>query len=371
MAIKGKAVGGIAAMWVLTSLTLVSLLLRLYTRLAITKAFGNDDHVFNIAFIFLLVMTSLYTKSATLGLGQTVAEIGDLDLVSRAILWEAIGQTFTVLGTAIAKWSLGLFLLRLVIERWHKILIWTAMGCLMAASISVVFTFWMQCTPYEYLWDRRIPGGYCHISAIPASTVLNITTVVVDLLFAVLPWLFIWALQIKKQEKIVILTSMSLGIFAAGCGVKRALSVGGLSSPEYLRDSLDLLIWSAAEHAVTLICICIPVCRPLYKRIARSYFSQKSTLGSHKMTPNTPQKGDIELRAGAGGSSSKKIKTTSDSLLRTTIQDNKSDEEILLRTDRGDIQPPSQVKMSRGIRVTHEFQTTSEEEGAFRTKNVR
>lgn len=89
-------------------------------------------------------MTSLYTKSATLGLGQTVAEIGDLDLVARAILWEAIGQTFTVLGTAIAKWSLGLFLLRLVIERWQIIVIWTAMGCLMAASISVLFAFWMQ-----------------------------------------------------------------------------------------------------------------------------------------------------------------------------------------------------------------------------------
>ena len=100
-----------------------------------------------------------------------------------------------------------------------------------------------RCTPYEYLWDRRIPGGYCQISAVPASTILNselpwlsndtnpqaygayqyaVTTVIVDLLFAVLPWLFIWTLQINKQEKIIIMISMSFGVLYDWHSYKRS-----------------------------------------------------------------------------------------------------------------------------------------------------
>lgn len=36
--------------------------------------------------------------------------------------------------------------------------------------------------------------------------------VIVDFFFAGFPWLFIWALQMKKREKIVILCSLSLGV---------------------------------------------------------------------------------------------------------------------------------------------------------------
>ena len=110
--------------------------------------------------------------SANYGFGQNMLDIPNPDDLSDAVLFEAIGQTFAVLGMAIAKWSLGLFLLRLVKQRWHKVAIWLAMGCLMSASISVCFVFWLQCTPPKYLWDRRIPGGYCHIDSTPVSILL-------------------------------------------------------------------------------------------------------------------------------------------------------------------------------------------------------
>lgn len=99
-------------------------------------------------------------------------DISDPDSIADVILFEAIGQTFAVLGMAIAKWSLGLFLLRLVNRTWHKIAIWISMGVLMGASISTCFVFWLQCTPPRYLWDRRIPGGYCQIDSTPVSMLL-------------------------------------------------------------------------------------------------------------------------------------------------------------------------------------------------------
>lgn len=76
-----------------------------------------------------------------------MTDIKNPDDLSDAVLFEAIGQTFAVIGMAVAKWSLGLFLLRLVKSRWHKIVIWFSMACLMGASVSTCFVFWLQCTP--------------------------------------------------------------------------------------------------------------------------------------------------------------------------------------------------------------------------------
>ncbi len=101
-----------------------------------------------------------------------MADIADVEDLVRAILFEAIGQTFVVIGMAVAKWSLGLFLLRLVSKTWHKIAIWVTMSSLVAASISVCLVFWLQCTPPAYLYDRRILGGYCHINTTPVSFTL-------------------------------------------------------------------------------------------------------------------------------------------------------------------------------------------------------
>ncbi|KAK4182909.1 hypothetical protein QBC35DRAFT_395007, partial [Podospora australis] len=117
--------------------------------------------------VLLLCYTIMTTIAAQNGFGQNMLDIADVEDLVKAILFEAIGQTFAVVGMAVAKWSLGLFLLRLVTQTWHKVVIWITMGSLMAASISVCFVFWLQCSPPAYLYDRRIPGGYCYINATP------------------------------------------------------------------------------------------------------------------------------------------------------------------------------------------------------------
>lgn len=121
--------------------------------------------------MLLLCYTAFTTESARYGFGQNVWDLDPDDAV-RALLFEAIGQTFAVTGMAVAKWSLGVFLLRIVVERSHTWAIWIAMLALMAASISTCFIFWLQCTPPAYLYDRRL-AGYCHIEPTPVSMTLG------------------------------------------------------------------------------------------------------------------------------------------------------------------------------------------------------
>ncbi|KXX75860.1 hypothetical protein MMYC01_207351 [Madurella mycetomatis] len=243
---------------------------------------GIDDHVYNFSLVLLLCYTIFTTISAHYGFGQNMADITVIDDLVSAILFEAIGQTFAVVGMAVAKWSLGLFLLRLVTQAWHKVAIWIVMSSLMGASISVCFVFWLQCTPPAYLFDRRIPGGYCHIDTTPVSITLCVLCVIADFFFALFPWLFLWGLQMNQREKMVIAASMSLGLIAGACGIKRTVEVPNLISPNYLKDTVGLIVWSAAEIAVTMICIGIPVCRPLYKRFLDKLSSNGTGSGGYK-----------------------------------------------------------------------------------------
>ncbi|KAF6785191.1 hypothetical protein CSOJ01_15634 [Colletotrichum sojae] len=108
-------------MWSLTAATLVFVVLRIDTRVFIVRSDGIDDHVYVLAFAFLVFYSLFTTISALYGFGQSMADIPNPDDAVRAVLFEAIGQTFAVVGMAVAKWSLGLFLLRLVNTRWHEI----------------------------------------------------------------------------------------------------------------------------------------------------------------------------------------------------------------------------------------------------------
>ncbi|KAK3905605.1 hypothetical protein C8A05DRAFT_12588, partial [Staphylotrichum tortipilum] len=215
-----------------------------------------------------------------------------------------IGQGFAIVGVAIAKSSLGFFLLRLVTVFWHRIAIWTAMTLVTLASIAQVLCFWLSCVPLNYVYDRRIPGGYCPIDTRPTSYILCISTILVDFFFAVFPWIIVWPLQMPQREKYTIAGSMSLGLIAAAAGIKRTTEVEGLYTPNYLKDSVGLIVWSSAEMAVTLICIGIPVCRPLYKRAFRRLFGEtgnSSTHGYQKQSRGIDGSNSVPLRTIGGG----------------------------------------------------------------------
>lgn len=45
----------------------------------------------------------------------------------------------------------------------------------------------------------------------------------------------------------------------------------------YPEDPMGLIVWSAAEMTVTMVCIGIPVCRPLYKKYFRKWTTRNSS----------------------------------------------------------------------------------------------
>lgn len=150
----------------------------------------------------------------------------------KAVYIEMVGQTFAVLEMAIAKVSLGIFLLRIVVKQWHRISIWISMISLSIVSVMTATVFWTQRLPSESIYDPRVPGRTI-VSIGPFSILLGSMLIshddcscglmtkygfyhlawcaVVDFYFALLPWIFIWNLNMNFKEKMSIAISLSLG----------------------------------------------------------------------------------------------------------------------------------------------------------------
>ena len=156
MGLAGEGPWALGVMWMLVGLVFLLLGLRLYTRIVCLASYGLDDHIYIVAFvrslfpsekppclltpgllqIFLLIFTIFTHLAGLYGFGQTPDEIGNIEYVVKATLYECIGQGFAIVGMAIAKCSMGFFLLRLVNISWHRIAIWCAMSLVSAASIG-------------------------------------------------------------------------------------------------------------------------------------------------------------------------------------------------------------------------------------------
>lgn len=134
MGLKGDGPWALGVMWVMVALVFLFMMLRLYTRLVFLASYGLDDHIYVVAFVFLLIFTIFTHIAGNYGFGQTMEEIGNIDWVVQATLYECIGQGFAIVGMAIAKASLGFFLLRLVTIFWFVLPPGTAQLVLLQSS---------------------------------------------------------------------------------------------------------------------------------------------------------------------------------------------------------------------------------------------
>lgn len=113
------------------------------------------------------------------------------------------------------KLSIGLMLLRVVVEQSHKLVIYIVLGILQIYSIAYFFLFIFQCKPSSFFWTRvqGTTNGTCMDAAvvINATYVYSAITVVVDWSFALLPWFVVRGLQMNQRTKLAVAVILALG----------------------------------------------------------------------------------------------------------------------------------------------------------------
>jgi hypothetical protein len=111
-----------------------------------------------------------------------------------------------------AKISIGLFLLRVTVDRIQRYIIYTIMG--LSTTIGLVFFFatLFQCAPIDYFWNRSQPGSCIDIDVIIGLTYLySAVATICDFTFGLLPIWLVWNLNMSKSSKIALIPILSMG----------------------------------------------------------------------------------------------------------------------------------------------------------------
>ncbi|KAK2482399.1 hypothetical protein H9L39_04191 [Fusarium oxysporum f. sp. albedinis] len=254
-----------AVLWVQVVIFAIFVGLRLYTRSQILHSVGADDYLVVVALVFQIIYSAFVTAGTKYGLGRKFADIGNPDAYFRAVELEIYSQVAGLMVIGLGKCAVGIFLLRIVRNKFQKAFIWAFLAGTVFITLFSSIVVVVQCDPVQRTWDRRVPGT-CWIDFSKVGLTVGSWFVVADFCFAILPWFVIWELNMKRKEKITVACGLSLGIFAGICGIVRTVALNGLNASEYIYDTVDMLIWSATESTVTIMCSSIPVLRPLYVR---------------------------------------------------------------------------------------------------------
>ncbi|KAF2679917.1 hypothetical protein K458DRAFT_258432, partial [Lentithecium fluviatile CBS 122367] len=257
----------IGVMWMQVVFAIAFVGARIYTRYYIIHNVGWDDTFMAVNLVTFILFVTFTSVGIAYGVGKKSYLIPAADH-PKAIMWEAIGQGICIMGIAASKASVALFLLRIVIRKWHKLLLWI---CIISTTILCTITtilLFLQCKPAAYLWDRTIPGGRCWLNFTPVGITTAAWSATMDFALAIFPWTVIMRLNMKRKEKLTVLSGLSLGIFAGVCSIIRTYELQSLSSVnEYVYDTAPMLLWSSTEILVTIICACVPVLRPPYVKV--------------------------------------------------------------------------------------------------------
>ncbi|KAH7066270.1 hypothetical protein BKA63DRAFT_158866 [Paraphoma chrysanthemicola] len=350
-------------MWFQVVIATIFIALRLYTRHYIIRNIGWDDVLTVVNLITLIGYAGCISVGINYGVGRKTVDIVRLDLnYSKAIMWEAIGQGICIMGIAASKGSVAIFLLRIVLKKWHIALLWFCIASTTVLCIITTTLLFVQCKPTAFLWDQSIEGGYCWLNFTEVGLTMGAWSAAMDFVLAILPWHVVMGLNMKRKEKITIACGLSLGVFAGACSIVRTIELKSLASMEnYVYDTASMLLWSSSEVCLTIVCACIPVLRPLYVRIA---YGSRGDSSNQKSYPLHDYSHSKKSRGGMGDSQSnnKIYMGPDDSILQTTVRmgsDTASEETILRECNEQKFTANNHpwdsehgIKMTRDIKVT-------------------
>lgn len=164
----------------------------------------------------LFVYTGLITKAVQMGVvGRHVFAIENQEIIPPALKLVYISYVVIIIGCVLSKTSFAFTLLRIMTRTWMKVLLWTIIVSMNAIMWLCAISYLAQCTPAAALWDTKLmatakcwPTNVFETIALTAGAYSGC----MDFILALLPWMIIWKLDMRKREKAGIALAMSMGV---------------------------------------------------------------------------------------------------------------------------------------------------------------
>ncbi|KAJ5182078.1 hypothetical protein N7449_012225 [Penicillium cf. viridicatum] len=257
------------------SIACVAVTLRCYVRGFLVKAFGWDDGAMVIAMAWYVMFCGSMIGAGVHGNGRHWYNLEAEDRVIAMKYWWLceIGFCF---ASIFCKISICIFLLRICINRVHRLLLYSVMSLTVLAGLVFMFLMLLQCKPLSYFWTRmahhpvrNIEGeGSCiNMEIIIAMTyIYSAFAAICDFTVGILPIFVVHKLQMKMQTKMAVVGILSMACIASSAVIVRIPFVKTFDDlNDFLYATVQIAYWSNLEVGLGITAGCLATLRPLLR----------------------------------------------------------------------------------------------------------
>lgn len=287
---RSQEVAGVAGFFL--ALSTVSIALRCYCRIKVVKSFGWDDWFAVLAYLFFVFFCAFAITGTLYGTGRHTQDIPPADIPIALKWWWACEPVY-VLSNMALKMSIGLFLLRIVVEPVHKYTILAVLVVTELFGAAFFFLFLFQCQPSSYFWNRFAGNGATgncidNMVTVKATYTYSAVSCWGDWTFSIIPIFMIRNLQMTPRTKLVVVFILALGGIASTATIIRIPYVHYMADiADFLYMTTDVAIWSTAETGIGISASSFATLRPLFRRFLSG--SRLSGTPHSKPTGSTPR----------------------------------------------------------------------------------
>ncbi|CAK7225607.1 hypothetical protein SCUCBS95973_005923 [Sporothrix curviconia] len=244
------------------------LALRIYLKVSHRRGLWYDDYLLVASWIALTAGVILNVVDVGYGYGRHSWDVAPAHF-GNIVTNGTISGTVILLAACWSKTSFAFTLLRLPIG-WMRALVWTIIITLNVLMHMSALSIWIEC-PFGAVTSKEAEARICIPIpvAVESGIVVGGYSAAVDFTLALLPWKFLWNLQMQRRDKLGVLVAMSMGVFAGLSAVIKTTKLTTLESSDLI-DSVQLASWGTAEVGVTIMAASIPILRALFRPGSRA-----------------------------------------------------------------------------------------------------
>ncbi|KAJ5322119.1 hypothetical protein MYU51_002933 [Penicillium brevicompactum] len=251
----------------------ITVMLRIYVRGWIVKAFGWDDGAMVVALLFYAMFCASMIGGTLYGTGYKFAHLEPTNAAIAMKYWWLceIAYCFSSIG---CKISVCIFLMRITIRRLHIWTLYIVMALTVLAGLVFMFLMLLQCHPLAYFWTRAADpdGGWCiSIDIIISMTyVYSAFAALCDFTVGILPIFLVHKLHMKRQTKIAVMGILGMACIASSAVIVRIPFVKTFADDDFLYATIQIAIWSNIEAGLGITAGSLATLRPLLRVIMGS-----------------------------------------------------------------------------------------------------
>ncbi|KAL9115409.1 MAG: hypothetical protein Q9227_000730 [Pyrenula ochraceoflavens] len=226
-----------------------------------------------LAYIFGLgccILGILIVKRGGAGRHLAYFMIHEPDILLTSLKLTAAQEYIYAFSVAFPKLSIIALYLRVIRDKWTRRITWM-LGIIVCLNlVASVITVSSICQPFEYRWDKTIPGGHC-ADMMGFYRFISIPNIATDIAILVLPLPTLWGLQISNFRKVGILVTFVVGGFGIITAIIRFVHfyTEDLFS-DFTFVGADTETWTVVEPGAYFLCACLPGLRPILRLIEES-----------------------------------------------------------------------------------------------------